>query len=97
MIVKLFSTDWIRLFDAPIKTFLHVFLFKVHASSLIEFKKPHFVEKQKNITLLRFNEKSPFLHLDDRQIILYRLNKIILMRRLKHFYVFFYSKLMPLH
>ena len=69
------------------------FLFKNHAdTSLIEFKKPHFVEKRKN-----FNEKSPFLPYNDRQIILYRLKKIILMRRLKNFRVFFYSKFMPLH
>ena len=39
-----------------------VILFKVHAdTSLIELKTPHFVEKQKNLCLLRFNEKSPFL------------------------------------
>ena len=40
------------------------FLFKNHPdTSLIEFKKPHFKGKRKNfITLLRFNEKSPFLH-----------------------------------
>ena len=78
------------------KKFSRVFLIKVHAdTSLIEFKTPHFVEKRKNITLLRFNEKSPFLHKNDRQIILYRLNKIILMRWLKNFHVFFYSKFMP--
>ena len=28
------------------ENFLRVFLFKVHATSLIEFKKPHFVEKR---------------------------------------------------
>ena len=27
----------------------YVILFKVHATSLIEFKKPHFVEKRKNL------------------------------------------------
>ena len=77
----------------PIKNFLRVFLFKVHPdTSLIEFKTTHFVEKRKKtITLLRFNEKSPFLHQNDCQIILYRLNKIILMRREKSFSVCFFS------
>ena len=51
--------------DVKFSCNFHVFfLFKNHAdTSLIEFKKPHFVEKTKKlITLLRFNEKSPFLH-----------------------------------
>ena len=52
MIVKLFSTDWIRLFDAPIKKFLRVFLFKVHVTSLIEHKKPHFVESKAPVSQL---------------------------------------------
>ena len=50
--------------DVKFSCNFHVFfLFKNHAdTSLIEFKKPHFVEKRRNITLLRFDEKSPFLH-----------------------------------
>ena len=51
----------------------------------------HFVEKRKKLSLLRFNEKSPFLYQNDCQIILYRLNKIILMRHEKNFSVFFFS------
>ena len=48
--------------DVKFSCNFHVFFIQKHAdTSLIEFKKPHFVEKQKNITLLRFNEKSPFL------------------------------------
>ena len=47
-------------------------------------------KNEKPITLLRFNEKSAFLHQNDCQIILYRLNKIILMRREKNFPCFFF-------
>ena len=72
-----------------LKIFCVLFLFKVHPdTSLIEFKTTHFVEKRKKtITLLRFNEKSPFLHQNDCEIILYRLNKIIRMHREKNFSV----------
>ena len=52
-------------------------------------------KNEKTITLLRFNEKSPFLHQNDCQIILYRLNKIILMRRLKIFLRVFLFKVHP--
>ena len=50
--------------DVKVSCNFHAFfIFKTHADTpLIEFKKPHFVEKRKNLTFLRFNEKSPFLH-----------------------------------
>ena len=53
--------------DVKFSCNFHVFffLFKTHADTpLIEFKKPRalFRKTKKLITLLRFNEKSPFLH-----------------------------------
>ena len=50
--------------DVKFSCNFHVFFYsKIMHTSLIEFKKHHFVKKTKKlITLLRFNEKSPFLH-----------------------------------
>ena len=55
---------------------VHVFF------SLIEFTTPDCLKNWKKlVTLLRFNEKISIRALNDRQIILYILNKKILMRR----------------
>ena len=81
-------TDFVTLFNEKIELEKYI---AITANKLLSFNKSKALVSQ----LVNADDTSVIEIKTQLQIILYRLNKIILMRRLKSFCLFFYSKFIP--